>query len=606
MVKLTTAKKMMMKRKYLDLDTSGDGKLDLEEMKNLLRKGSPDMSDETLESLYNNVDNDGSGTVDFEEFVSYLYGKPVEYAKAPETVLLLLSTYDEEQSGLLPQNCEQFCLDCGLLGDGVKQQDINGFFARVLPRGKERINNEPGQDGLSALDRFLCQLADKKGVTPQELFQMIVTRGEQRNGGVPFEWDAETLRSLAREIDLEQSMEPLAEWLESGGRMRPMKIEGASAMSRWEYVRWLKTYVTCAPELEKAIARVAVMKAQDLFGEGYLASEIFADIWDEEVAVDVNPRDVSSWDAETVHEAGDELELDLSCIADSLDNGERMMPYEVHNATATTRWNYWKYLQDCMSLGPRDASRVEKAIARISIMNAEDIDPDFEPAEVLDSAFDEDDEEALQLCVETWNTEIARELGAELELDAGSIDALVSYLDNGNRMKPYDAEEVSLNTRWSYVCWLIDDVCLPRADAKKLEKAVARIAVRRLQYEWPEFEPPECMTSAFDDEPEAPNQWVVGTWTGDEARQIAQEEELDIGNLGDHLELSCMKPIDVKSVTWMSRWEFMFWLHERHSIPIQTANRFEEVVTRAAIQYAQQNCGEDTFTIPQAAQNVFE
>jgi len=61
------------REKFDELDISGDGKLDFDEMKRLLRIGNPGLSDSELRLLFRHVDRNDNGLVDFDEFYDYLH-----------------------------------------------------------------------------------------------------------------------------------------------------------------------------------------------------------------------------------------------------------------------------------------------------------------------------------------------------------------------------------------------------------------------------------------------------------------------------------------------------------------------------------------------------
>lgn len=69
-----------MRKKFDALNTDGQtnsagfGTLDFAEMSSLLRKGNPDMTDKELQTLFDSADSNGNGTIEFTEFLWFLYG----------------------------------------------------------------------------------------------------------------------------------------------------------------------------------------------------------------------------------------------------------------------------------------------------------------------------------------------------------------------------------------------------------------------------------------------------------------------------------------------------------------------------------------------------
>lgn len=171
MVRLSGAKRLALGKKFAENDKSGDRKLDLNEMKSLLRQGNPDLEDKALSQLFKRIDKDGNGTVDFDEFVAYLYSSPPNYEKAPDACIEKFTEFaGPEMDGT---EFSKFCVDCGLIDRGFRKEDIATLFAKVCPRGKRKISVEAGGDGFSQYDKLLSLLAEKKKVSPAEIFRLV-------------------------------------------------------------------------------------------------------------------------------------------------------------------------------------------------------------------------------------------------------------------------------------------------------------------------------------------------------------------------------------------------------------------------------------------------
>lgn len=63
-------------------DTSGDRQLDFEELSALLRKGCPHIDDGKIRMLFETADSDGTGLVDFDEFLTLVFANPEEHEAA--------------------------------------------------------------------------------------------------------------------------------------------------------------------------------------------------------------------------------------------------------------------------------------------------------------------------------------------------------------------------------------------------------------------------------------------------------------------------------------------------------------------------------------------
>lgn len=72
--RLEPAQRAQLKKKFKELDKNGDGKLTVVELREILQAGSKTrLTDREVKILFRQVDKDGNGTVDFDEFVDYLW-----------------------------------------------------------------------------------------------------------------------------------------------------------------------------------------------------------------------------------------------------------------------------------------------------------------------------------------------------------------------------------------------------------------------------------------------------------------------------------------------------------------------------------------------------
>lgn len=67
-----------LRGKFAKLDKNGDRKLNYDEMSKLLRRGNPGMDDRELKMIYDNVDKNHDGLIDFDEFADFLLSKTGE------------------------------------------------------------------------------------------------------------------------------------------------------------------------------------------------------------------------------------------------------------------------------------------------------------------------------------------------------------------------------------------------------------------------------------------------------------------------------------------------------------------------------------------------
>eukprot|EP00933_Yihiella_yeosuensis_P012759 TRINITY_DN12188_c0_g1_i1.p1 TRINITY_DN12188_c0_g1~~TRINITY_DN12188_c0_g1_i1.p1 ORF type:complete len:480 (+),score=96.04 TRINITY_DN12188_c0_g1_i1:32-1471(+) len=72
-----------VKDRFRKLDKNRDGVLDFEELSALLRTGNPDLTDQEIQYLFEAVDQDNSGKVEFDEFVDYVFSRQKQTHLAP-------------------------------------------------------------------------------------------------------------------------------------------------------------------------------------------------------------------------------------------------------------------------------------------------------------------------------------------------------------------------------------------------------------------------------------------------------------------------------------------------------------------------------------------
>lgn len=175
--RLGAAKQKELKEKFWQLDNSHDNKLNFGEMKTLLKQGNPNFTEKELQSLFRTIDTNNNGSVDFDEFVEFLYGVPRVWKVAPEAAKEKFNAFcgkDMDSSEFT-----NMCIDCGIVGRQFMKQDAAILFKRVVPRNQLRINTKPGGDGFSDFDKLLVLVAEKKEVDLEYIHELVVD-GEKK------------------------------------------------------------------------------------------------------------------------------------------------------------------------------------------------------------------------------------------------------------------------------------------------------------------------------------------------------------------------------------------------------------------------------------------
>jgi Ca2+-binding EF-hand superfamily protein len=239
MPRLRAAKKLELQAQFEKMDTNGDRKLNLKEMQDLLKKGNPDLSDEQIQKLYKAIDKNGDGSVDFEEFVDYIYQVHHTVVAAPDAVLeKFIEFAGPEMDGT---EFSKFCHDCHLIDKQFRKEDLALTFAKVLPRGKRKITTSKGEDGYSQFDKLLCFIAEKKGVPPGEVHAMV-SSGEKTSSGtkaddVRFHDDPDASPKAARAGKEKFDVGEDGDWMACEAIFREFNKEGNGLLDNREFIK---------------------------------------------------------------------------------------------------------------------------------------------------------------------------------------------------------------------------------------------------------------------------------------------------------------------------------------------------------------------------------
>eukprot|EP00927_Polykrikos_kofoidii_P057180 TRINITY_DN51298_c0_g1_i1.p1 TRINITY_DN51298_c0_g1~~TRINITY_DN51298_c0_g1_i1.p1 ORF type:complete len:555 (-),score=114.36 TRINITY_DN51298_c0_g1_i1:76-1626(-) len=193
-------KRSQIKEKFQELDKNGDNCLDMAELKALLRKGNPNMSDREIRTLYSAVDKNNDGVVQFDEFVDYLYGAESasgdsgartaagRQARLKQSNVATDTGDDSKWDQIIPifdafcgADCDgaefcRLCKDSGLLDRGFTRTDADLIFAKVKPRGQRRMDFEAFKTGI-------MHAAKKKGISTSSCQDMIINTGGPSHAG---------------------------------------------------------------------------------------------------------------------------------------------------------------------------------------------------------------------------------------------------------------------------------------------------------------------------------------------------------------------------------------------------------------------------------------
>lgn len=142
-----------LKKEFLELDDNDDGMLDFGELQGLLKRGHPHFSDHQIEVLWNAIDKDGNGKVDFDEFIDFIFSPPPAANPEPLTIekfdwAPVERTFNEyagwfQEAGddrLDLKELLKLCNDIGLFDDDFTQEDCAKVFKKCKKKKEKSMS----------------------------------------------------------------------------------------------------------------------------------------------------------------------------------------------------------------------------------------------------------------------------------------------------------------------------------------------------------------------------------------------------------------------------------------------------------------------------------
>uniref|UniRef100_A0A7S1MBQ7 EF-hand domain-containing protein n=1 Tax=Alexandrium catenella TaxID=2925 RepID=A0A7S1MBQ7_ALECA len=146
------------------LDTNHDGFLSYAEMRKILMKGNPDFTEKQLRLLWRCVDKDTDGNVEFEEFLDFIYGRPVKKRKEVwQDTFYAFSGSDEV---LAEDEFLALCACSSLTSGSFTEEDARAIFAKV-----KRPDDTVDATGFS---KAMTRIAKKRGVKKSKVTKAVL------------------------------------------------------------------------------------------------------------------------------------------------------------------------------------------------------------------------------------------------------------------------------------------------------------------------------------------------------------------------------------------------------------------------------------------------
>ncbi|XP_064623165.1 calmodulin-A-like [Lineus longissimus] len=103
-------------------DKDGDGDITTKELGTVMRSLGQNPSESELQEMVNEVDTDGNGTIDFEEFLAMM-AKKMRDADSEEEIREAFRVFDKEGNGFL--NAAQLKVVMANLGEKLTEEEVD-------------------------------------------------------------------------------------------------------------------------------------------------------------------------------------------------------------------------------------------------------------------------------------------------------------------------------------------------------------------------------------------------------------------------------------------------------------------------------------------------
>mmetsp|Transcript_43197 Transcript_43197/g.134325 ORF Transcript_43197/g.134325 Transcript_43197/m.134325 type:complete len:183 (+) Transcript_43197:67-615(+) len=164
-----------VKRGFQRLDRDDDGFLSFTELREMLLRGNPEFSEKQLRLLWRGVDKDRDGNVEFDEFVDFIFGKPLR--KRKDIWQDIFHAYSGSDEHLAEDEFMLLCTDSGLCDDSFSTDDAKCVFSKV--KGPDdRVDS-------SGFSKAMTRIAKRKDMSKARVKAAVLAcAGPKRN------WDA--------------------------------------------------------------------------------------------------------------------------------------------------------------------------------------------------------------------------------------------------------------------------------------------------------------------------------------------------------------------------------------------------------------------------------
>ncbi|KAJ9467944.1 putative calmodulin-like protein 2 [Diplonema papillatum] len=127
-------------------DTDNSGSIDVQELGNVFSSFGQDLNDAEIQSMINEVDADGSGEIEFEEFLLLMMSNFGSQETAGDEVQSVLRKYDKGKTGKITRSEFELVMR-ELCGDALSEEEISEIASIASEAASPLGRGKPTPDG---------------------------------------------------------------------------------------------------------------------------------------------------------------------------------------------------------------------------------------------------------------------------------------------------------------------------------------------------------------------------------------------------------------------------------------------------------------------------
>ena len=135
--KATTAKLTQFKEAFVLFDSDGDGNISSKELGTVMRSLGQNPTEAEIKDMMAEVDTDGNGTIDFDEFCSMMQ-KKMHQLESPEEIEAAFKVFDKNGTGIISAAELRHIMTS--LGEKLTDEEADKMIKEADPDDDGQIN----------------------------------------------------------------------------------------------------------------------------------------------------------------------------------------------------------------------------------------------------------------------------------------------------------------------------------------------------------------------------------------------------------------------------------------------------------------------------------